>query len=92
MYSSNHQAVSRHEDETPDAPFRPEPFVPQRVEQTADTFPFDASNQPRVTPGIREELAAAFGRLGSALDAKAAYERARSFYKSSGHRWTRGLR
>ncbi len=92
MHSSNHQAVSRHEDETPDAQFRPEPFVPQHVDRIGDRFLGEATNQSRAASGIRDELGAAFRRLGRALDAGAAYERARSFYKSSGHRWTRGLR
>lgn len=92
MHTSNHQAVSRHEDETPEAQIRPEPFVPQHVDRIGDRFQVEATNQPRMASTIRDELGAAFRKFGRALDAGAAYERARSFYKSSGHRWTRGLR
>lgn len=42
--------------------------------------------------GIRNELAAAFRKLGRGVNAAAAYQRAKAFYKSSGHRWARGLR
>lgn len=39
----------------------------------------------------RTELAAAFRKLGWGIHAKAAYEQAKDFYKSSGHDWTLGL-
>jgi hypothetical protein len=43
----------------------------------------------RVT--LRARLAAAFARIGSAVDARVAHERTKRFYRSSGAAWTREL-
>lgn len=65
------------------------------AERTSPVQPVDfvkATEEHLAGVGIRHELAAAFRRLGRTMNAGAAYERAKDFYKSSGHRWTRGLR
>ena len=94
MQSATHQM-----DISPDTPgmdvtgpVRPEPFVSKRLYDLPEMPPVGTKEQPRSEPSVRAELAAAFKKLGRGIDARAAYERAKDFYKSSGHRWTRGLR
>lgn len=72
--------------------FRPQPFVAERVDKPR-VAPTPAGNRARVDGrDSRFALAAAFRRLGRGFNAKAAYERAKDFYRSSGHNWARGLR
>jgi len=94
MQSVNHQVDISHDTPGTDAgaPVRPEPFVSKRLSGFPETARVKPAGQRRSEASIRAALAEAFRKLGRGIDAQSAYRRAKDFYKSSGHRWTRGLR
>jgi len=76
----------------PGNPARPEPFINERVAAATVVQTMTAPHAHAGGADAREILAEAFMSLGRGVDAKAAYERAKDFYRSGGHDWTRGLR
>jgi len=94
MQSANQQVENRFEAQ-PSRDYRPHRFERPVAERAAEIQPRDypVVGEKRHQAGEpREVLAAAFRRLGRAVGADAAFERARDFYKSSRNRWTHGLR
>ena len=51
----------------------------------------DRSVRKVVRLTLRARVAAAFTKVMSAVDARAAHERTKKFYRSSGAAWTRSL-
>ena len=69
-------------------PYRPEPLVSRRVSMSrAVAFDGEAIRTGR----CRQTLAAAFRSIGHGMEPFRAFDRARDFYRSSGHAWTTGL-
>ncbi|HSH40718.1 MAG TPA: hypothetical protein VK973_01180 [Arenicellales bacterium] len=94
MQSANQQLENR-SDAGHAGAYRPQRFEQQVARSAATIQPLDypvADRERGETREPRQALAAAFGRLGVAVGADAAFERVRNFYKSSRCRWTLGLR
>lgn len=71
-------------------PARPEPIVSERLSALRDDFTGGWKTRP-AGAGARLELAEAFRKLARGMHPGAAFDRARDFFRSSGHAWTRGL-
>lgn len=66
--------------------------MPDRVTDYREAYHHDAVEAHQAGASIRSQLADAFRKLGVGTQARAAYDRVKDFYRSSGHNWTRGLR
>lgn len=66
--------------------------APDRVTDYREAYHLDTVEAHQTGASIRSQLADAFRKLGVGAHARAAYDRVKNFYRSSGHDWTRGLR
>lgn len=66
--------------------------APDRVTDYREAYHLDTVEARQGGASIRTQLADAFRKLGVGAQTRAAYDRVKNFYRSSGHDWTRGLR
>lgn len=94
MQSVNQQQYSDSEMQGVEAawPVRPEPMISDRVSTVPGLEYAHATPGRSADSSVRSQLAAAFRKLGVGRHARSAYQRAKDFYRSSGHDWTRGLK
>ena len=86
--ASQQAAVEQYAEEIPS---RPESFVPGHLSEAYEAVFPNIAGANKQDVGFREELAAAFRRLGNGVSAPDAFARAKDFHRSSGHAWTHGL-
>lgn len=94
MQSSEHQMTPSRATKGAAAPWRmpTQATAPERVTDYREGYHLDAVEAHQAGASIRTQLADGFRKLGVGAHARAAYDRVKDFYRSSGHDWTRGLR